>query len=227
MSRIFCCPKCRKGWHLVGEHDEVLSIVSIIHSESNTFECITPLCTGRLVEVSGAPVGFTIKELPARAFYRAIHGFGAGAGDPAAHKDFVELIKNGKVVAVDADPVGQPERVILRQLVFEDGTRMHFDSSSRGACCYYIERPGKSCVEVVEDELSSDETTVRRSDSHREEAGRSDADTASEQGPEQRAGVPSDAAAPTTGPTPMRPVQQDSDIPENQRAVPRRNSRNG
>jgi hypothetical protein len=194
----------------------------MIHSESGPKKCITPLCDGQLVETSGAPVGFYMTELPARAFYRAIHGFGTGKGEPASYNDFVDLIQNGKVVGVDATPIGQPERVILRQLVFDDGTRMHFDSSSRGACCFYIERPGKSCVEVVEDEFTADEAPVPGPDSHREEAGRGDADTASEQGLEQRLDVPFDATTQPTGATPMRIVHEDPNIQENRYATPGR-----
>ena len=221
MSKIFCCNSCRKGWQLMGEPGEVASIAGLIHSDTN-YGCITPLCSGRLVEVSGTPVGFSIKELPIRSFYRAIHGFGSGEGDPAAASDFAELLKTKKIVDMTVTAVGQPERVIVHQLVLEDGTRLHFDSSTRGACCYYIERPGKSCVEVVEDELSTVGTSVPGPDSNREEVGRSDADAAGEQRPEQLAGVPSDAATQPPGPAPVWPVRHDAAVPESQHAEPKR-----
>lgn len=215
MSHIFCCSKCRRGWQLVGSHEEVSSIVGVVHSESSSFGCITPLCGGQLVQVSGAPVGFSIVELPVRAFYRAIHGFGTGEGEPASWKEFVELIKDGKVVAVDATPMGQPERVILHQLVFEDGTRMHFDSSSRGACCYYIERPGKSCVEVVENDLNaSTEAAVPNTGPHREEARRGDADSGGSQEPKSVSSISPDTDPQPTGAAPVRTVPASSDIPE-------------
>jgi len=36
--------------------------------------------------------------------------------------------------------------------VLEDGTRLHFETSSKGACIYYIEERGPTCLEVVEDD---------------------------------------------------------------------------
>jgi hypothetical protein len=110
------------------------------------------------MKVPGHPFEYTAKEIPVRAFYRAVHGFGSGEGASASIERFTELLRTKRIVQIQATPVGQPERVILNQLVLDDGTRLHFDSSSRGACCYYIEESGPSCVEVVDNELSTDAT---------------------------------------------------------------------
>jgi hypothetical protein len=111
--------------------------------------------------------GFTVSEIPIRAFFRAINGFGRGEGDPASLERLQELLTSQKIVGVKANAVGQPERVIIREMILENGTRLHFEASARGACIYYIEEPGPSCVEVVENVLDS-----QSSDPDREEAGR-------------------------------------------------------
>lgn len=173
MSKIWGCPTCLHGWQVAGDLDEVQGLARIIQGEAENFPCITPLCSGRMFEMSYPLQGFIVTEVPVRVFYRAIHGFGNGEGDSAQLNDFVELLKSKKIVEINASRVGQPERVILQQLILDDGTRLHFDSSARGACCYYIERPGKSCVEVVEDEFrdfdSDRKDTSRGSNQDREE----------------------------------------------------------
>ncbi len=169
--RFFCCDICQHVWQLGGDIQEIHHLLTSLDLEKGSYKCITPHCNGRLTLVHGVPHGFTSKEIPIRAFYRAIHGFGSGEGKEASVERFTELLRTKKIVEVQAIPVGQPERVILRQLVLEDGTRLHFDSSSRGACCYYIEEHGPSCVEVVENELSAD-TTAEVGESDREETRR-------------------------------------------------------
>jgi hypothetical protein len=114
--------------------------------------------------------GYTVHEIPVRGFFRSINGFGPGTGDPASLKRLKELLLSQRVVDLVAEPVGQPERVILKELILESGTRLHFETSARGACVYYIEEPGPSCVEVVEHELAN--ATAESSNPNREEAGR-------------------------------------------------------
>lgn len=170
--RSFCCITCRHVWQLGGDIQEIHHLLNSLDIEKGSYKCITPHCNGRLALVhGGTPHGYTPKEIPIRAFYRAIHGFGSGEGKEASVERFTELLRTKRIVEVQAIPVGQPERVILRQLVLDDGTRLHFDSSSRGACCYYIEEHGPSCLEVVEDELSVDATN-EVSNPDRKEVGR-------------------------------------------------------
>jgi hypothetical protein len=164
--------------------------------------------------MSGGPSGFSITELPIRSFYRAIHGFGTGEGDPAAASEFARLLKTKKIADMTITSVGQPERVIVHQLVLEDGTRMHFDSSSRGACCYYIERPGKSCVEVAEDELATVEAPVSGTGSNREEAGRSDTRTEGSAGLSPDTRFELNSIAQSAGTAPMWAMREDSDVPK-------------
>ena len=216
MSRVYFCQQCRHAWQLLGEREEVASMMKLMDSEALTFPCITPLCESRLSQLTFVPPHTTLIELPVRAFYRAIHGFGTGEGDPASLKEFVDLITGGTIVTVKAIPIGQPERVILHQLVLEDGTRLHFDSSARGACCFYIEKPSKSCVEVVEDELHSDldAASVQSLDPHREEAGRGDARAEGIAEPEPGARSDADATNERPRTEPVRTVPKDSDVPE-------------
>jgi len=210
VTEIFYCLTCRHGWQLLGEPEEVTSIVGLVEDGC---PCITPLCSGRLCRSTMIPHGFDIQELPARSFYRAIHGFGTGEGDPAAANEFARLLKTKKIVDMTITAIGQPERVVVHQLVLEDGTRMHFDSSSRGACCYYIERPG-TCVEVVEDELATVEASVSSAGSDREEAGRGDAGAERGAEPEQDVRPVADSISQPAGAEPVRLVRQDPYVPE-------------
>lgn len=176
--RFVVCHTCQHVVQIGGDLQEVSGLLAGMES----FACITPLCRGRMVAVipSQIPMNYTRSEIPIRGFYRAIHGFGPGIGDPASLKRLRELLLTLRVVDMRAEPVGQPERVILRELILENGTRLHFETSARGACVYYIEEPGPSCVEVVENELSASAVT-EVGNSNREEAGR-----ATEDQPENR-----------------------------------------
>lgn len=165
--KFFACHQCRNAWQVGGDPREVAHVLSMVESPP----CITPLCRGRMEQVPVAPFGFRPHEIPVENFFRAVNGFGSPEGNAATVKEFTKLIKTRKVVEVKAEASGQPERVILRRLVLDDGTRLHFGVSTKGACCYYIERPGPSCVEVVENALHS-ETVAGSSAEDREEAGR-------------------------------------------------------
>lgn len=216
MIPIFCCPTCRHAWQILGMVEERESIAALLaDAGADHAGCITPLCQGRLVRVDGVPTGFHIHELPIRSFYRAIHGFGTGEGDPALASEFARLLKTKKIVDMQITAVGQPERVLVHQFVLEDGTRMHFDSSSRGACCYYIERPGKSCLEVVEDGPNNDEAPVPVSEQDREEVGRGPEAGANEPRSEQSP-IPSDAGAQSAGAEPVQSVREGAGVSEDQ-----------
>jgi len=167
--RVVVCHTCKSVVHIGGDLEEVTSLLS----GQDTFACISPFCNGEMLSSPPARAGdnYTVKEVPIRGFYRAIHGFGTGVGDPASVERLRELLQTKRVANIKAFPVGQPERVIIREMVLEDGTRLHFETSARGACIYYIEERGPSCVEVVENELSAD-AAVEGGDSNREETGR-------------------------------------------------------
>lgn len=165
--KFFACHQCRSVWQVGGDPKEVAYVLSMVECP----QCITPLCRGRMEQVPVAPFGFRPREIPVENFFRAVNGFGSPEGDAATVKEFTDLIKTRRVVEVKAEASGQPERVILRRLVLDDGSRLHFDVSTKGACCYYIERPSPSCVEVVEDELHSS-GAAEGSVEDREEVGR-------------------------------------------------------
>lgn len=151
--RFVMCTACKTLLQIGGD---VLDIEALLHTENN-FPCVTPLCQGRMVtpgSLSRDWSDYHRYEMPVQSFFRAINGFGSGVGAPASLKRAQELLLSKRIVEVIGEPSGQPERVILRQLVLEDGTRLHFDTSAKGACLYYIEERGPSCMEVVDHELS-------------------------------------------------------------------------
>lgn len=166
--RFVACHTCKCAVQVGGDLEEIQHLLGSMES----FPCITPLCRGRMVTIPPAriPRSYSLQEVPIRGFFRAINGFGPGVGDPASLKRFRELMLSQRVVDVVAEPIGQPERVIVRELVLESGIRLHFETSAKGACVYYIEEPGPSCVEVVEHELAA--AASEGADSNREEVGR-------------------------------------------------------
>lgn len=172
--RFVVCKACSKGYCVCGNRDEVSALLSAPEWRGG-FPCITPLCAGRM-QATALPQGLcSYEEVPLSAFYRAINGFGGASGAPASLRKVKQALTTKQVVAVVGEATGNPERSIIRQLVLSDGTRLHFDASSKGACLYYMEEPGPSCLEVVENELRS-ERGAEGSDTDREETGRGDED---------------------------------------------------
>jgi len=148
--RFARCDSCRVQVQIGGEPAEIDGLLK----QERVLSCITPFCSAVMKASDHLVLGYHTVEMPFTNFFRAIHGFGSGAGVPAAFKRAEELLLTQKIIQVVGEPVGQPERVLLRQLVLESGIRLHFESSARGACLYYIEEPGPTCREVVEHELS-------------------------------------------------------------------------
>ena len=150
--KFVVCHACKTHVQIGGDELEIEAIIRT----SPILHCVTPFCTG-VMEPCGltSSKGYTRKELPVRGFYRAINGYGSGEGDPASYQRAKQLLLTKRVIEVLGEPVGQPERVILRQLVLEGGIRLHFETSAKGACLYYIEEPSLSCTEVVEHELAT------------------------------------------------------------------------
>lgn len=179
---LFACQTCHRTYQVGGNLEEIQALLT----EEN-YPCITPLCAGRLSRVMG--IASTCFEVPFPSFYRAINGFGLSTGHAASLARFVALLKTKKIVSIDAEPTGQPERVILRKLVLDDGTRLHFETSSKGACCYFIEEAGPTCLEVLEREQSGvvDHQAVAQGNaSNREEVGRAPGGHQGADGEEQR-----------------------------------------
>ena len=170
--KIVYCSACKNAYQVGGEAEEVKSLLG----STENFPCITPLCSGRLNiwhPRDGLPPDHKVHEVPVRSFFRAIHGFGLSKGAPASFERAQELLLKKRIVQVKGEPVGQPERVILRELVLEDGTRLHFEASSRGACLYFIEEVGPSCVEVFDETTSDDgQGSGAGTAKNREEGGR-------------------------------------------------------
>jgi len=166
--RFVACHTCRHAVQVGGDELEIASLLN----EATSFPCITPLCRGRMQAVAPAKIpGYPVLDIPVRNFFRAVHGFGLGIGDPASLKRLRELLLSQRVVDLRAEPIGQPERVILRELILESGVRLHFETSAHGACVYYIEEPGLSCVEVVENDFFANSAS-ESGDTNREEVGR-------------------------------------------------------
>jgi hypothetical protein len=212
--RFYACIACKTSYQVVGSIEEMKNLWSIIEA-GGVPSCPTPLCQGKLMRVQGHVKEFHQREIPLPTFFRGIHGFGSPDGEAASVKKFRELMTSGKIVEVHAEPVGQPERVILKRIVLEDGTRLHFDSSARGACCYYIEQPGPSCVEVVENELSnvgSAEAASEGSNTDREETGRASENANSELG-DAGCAVHSSATAELSGSATVPAVPTASEVP--------------
>ena len=150
---MFFCAACHRVYLVAGQADELRSLIG----EADTFPCITPQCGGMLRKVGAEfgrrtqKAGLKSETVPAVAFFRAINGFGLSTGDPASVEEVRKLLLNHRVARVLLEEVGQPERTIVNKLWLDNGVCLHFGSSAKGACVYYIERPGPSCVEVFDE----------------------------------------------------------------------------
>jgi len=162
----FACTTCRQAYLVGGNPEEIRYLL-----QAQSYPCITPQCVGTLCKVGYVPTDSERSEIPLKNFYRAIHGFGTGLGEPASIECVRELLLNNKITRVVGSNVGQPERTIIECLWLEDGTRLHFASSTKGACIYNVEPKGPSCFEVVDHELRNEDTR-RFTAEDREEARR-------------------------------------------------------
>lgn len=168
--RFVACGQCSHGYQIGGDAQEVDQLLK----SWSDFPCIQPMCLGRMKRIRPVDAqSLKMEELPLNSFFRAVNGFGLSKGAPASAKRFHDLLTTQRVVGMKIEPVGQPERVIVRHLILEDGTRLHFEHSARGACCYFIEEPTPSCVETFDAEHSNDtEDFGSVSSEDREESGR-------------------------------------------------------
>jgi hypothetical protein len=146
---------------------------SLLEGETS-FPCVTPLCGGRLFKTNiAACVDRSVKAVTLREFFRGIHGFGTGRDGGTTIERARALLKSKPIADVVGFSVGDPARVIVQQIILKDGTRLHFDTSAKGACLYYVEEPGPSCVEVFDESNVSNSVHVHAgvesSGSYREE----------------------------------------------------------
>jgi hypothetical protein len=184
---IVFCPTCKHAYEVTGERGELEGMLAGPDgSMPGAFRCVTPLCSGMMqrdvpLKALENVEGSGVQVLPADVFFRGIHGFGIN-GAPAEVADVKKVLLTGKIAEVHARDVGQPERTIIERIVMEDGTRLHFASSNRGACVYYVERRGPSCVEVIDgleqSGRSSGPQAGEGSAEDREEGGRAGEDEA-------------------------------------------------
>jgi hypothetical protein len=122
------------------------------------FPCPVPMCGGRMMKADPSAFRAQVPSIVMKApeFYRRISGQGE-----AAYIRVHNLLLTKRIVAVDGEPVGEPERTVIKCLTLEDGTKLHFGISRYGACAYKLEEP-----------FDATETDPEGNDSDRKEAGR-------------------------------------------------------
>lgn len=143
------CISCRVALQVSGDPEEIKSLLG---DKTSSYPCAMPLCDGRMTQVpmNRIPGIFARRDMPVRGFFRAVNGFGSGEGPDASLENVAELMKTKVVADVIGETVGQPPRSIIKQIVYEDGTRLHLETSALGACAYFIEEAGNSCLETVD-----------------------------------------------------------------------------
>jgi len=132
------CSACNKAYRVIGRPDDLHSLFSLPEWEVS-FPCPTSLCGGRALRVPIETLPLLTPacegvEVSAKDFYRAING--QGSAPVAAIR---KLLLGGQIVDMEADSIGDPERTIIHNLTFSDGTKVHFGISRMGACAYKIE----------------------------------------------------------------------------------------
>lgn len=99
------------------------------------FPCVRTSCHGLAIRVRPQK-GTTIS---AEDYYRALHGLAYNTETVASVDRVTKLLLHRKVVRIDSQSVGHPERTIIHKLVLEGGVVLNFASSNFGACVYSIE----------------------------------------------------------------------------------------
>lgn len=152
---VFGCPLCKKVFHVTGRASDVRRLLGRPEWKESV-PCPTDLCGGRAIRGhTGCP---EYVEVRLEDFYRWIQGQGS-----APEKRVRELLACCRIVDVDVEAVGSPERTIVHCLTFADGTKLHFGISRFGACAHRIEEPPHAVCTAPTDEVD---------DSDGEEAGR-------------------------------------------------------
>lgn len=167
MTMVFRCAICNNAYVVSGLKEETTRLLEC----KEEFSCITPFCSGLLKRVNWPLVGDKVTTLPLNQFFRAVNGFGLAKGDPASASKVRDLLVTKRISSVVVEPVGDPERTIIKYVVLEDGTRLHFTASSKGACVYYVEEQGPTCTEVF-DARNAVERGPESSFENRKEVGR-------------------------------------------------------
>jgi hypothetical protein len=156
---IAYCFLCQTAYHVAGEVQEVDRLLDTPEWKES-LPCATPRCLGRAARVTLAWLVTNkdkvrkSEDIPLQTYYRAINGFGRPDQMPADLPAVKLKLTTKKVVRVDGYSVGDPERTIVRNLVMDDGTILHFASSTHGACVFAISEPGPTCLEVFDDQLA-------------------------------------------------------------------------
>lgn len=142
LATLAYCPACRKGYQIIAESVEDNAIGLL--GEKQTFNCITSLCRGRLAIVPRDQhervlvVADAVIPIDSKEFYRAAMG---GNRSAITMQQIEEHLVGANIVSVKGFETGTPTRVILEEIVLENGTRLHFSSSTKGACLFKIEEP--------------------------------------------------------------------------------------
>lgn len=111
-----------------------------LFEDQESFPCVRPLCRGRARRVKPlVSDGSRLTNVKASSeeYYRAIHGGGLGEAAPEGKVRAVLLEQ--RIVALSTRAVGNPERTVIDNITFENGTQMHLAPSNEGACVYYVE----------------------------------------------------------------------------------------
>lgn len=172
MTMIFRCSVCEVAYHVIGPIEQLNALVT-----QSGYPCFVSSCPGYLQrQTSGLRRAIAIDV---SAFFRAVNGFGFAAGSPASLESVEKLLLEKRVIQVFARDVGDPERTIIDRLVLDGGIKLHFAASAKGACIYYVEERGPSCVEVFDAQHTDvSQGTDKSVTENREEAGRDTTDGA-------------------------------------------------
>lgn len=105
------------------------------HLIPERFKCWAPKCRFYIKrDDSLLPSGIT----QALALYQAISGLGTGSEKKCGPDDVRKMVLGKKVVAVVVEQAASRDRSLITSLTFEDGKKLHFAASTRGATIYRV-----------------------------------------------------------------------------------------
>lgn len=146
---IFPCTHCGKTYRVMGDEEEVRTLVGPSSSEWPNFPCAS--CQANVVAVleheldPAAVVQMQVRDLTPVELFAAQSGMGLPEERSCTPRIVRETLTDKKIVRVVGNQIPGSEKFVLEELHFEDGTRMYFGASGYGAVVYRI--VGKAVTE--------------------------------------------------------------------------------
>lgn len=138
------CESCGVAVRVVGDFLQMEKLILKHPLWKTGWPCITFGCSGQLRETETAEL---VTELTPEQLFRAL----CGGGTPEEIKAYPALVRallrDAKVVEIDADELVGDGRAVIRRLFLDSGFVLHLSGMPTGAFVYKITHPDKRTID--------------------------------------------------------------------------------